>query len=329
MFGARLDVAWESGPQLREELWPWRHEIQRQIVNPDIDGILTACLLHHLKGWPVIGFYDTERLFLAPEADVPIDLHSTLWVDVDMSWPGARSLSQHVILDEVSDHLVVAAYKETVNPSLERRHARRSRYTTKYPFGTFQWAWWLSGIADLPDPDDRVMNGLAWMPDGGFQSVEGVWRANCLDWALRQMPGSILSPLAQRDPHLARSAVEGAEDELRRLSGVNEGWHNHQFVLPRPSAKRQFNPPVDAVPGLLQAVCDAVTEVYGWRKVTLPSSFVVVNGRWHTGAHPPPRWPMSANAGEIVSLAVTSKNQFCWTTPGDLIEVLTRTHAQG
>ena len=58
----RLDLSWGSGVVLREQIWGWRHEITHQVVNPDIDGLLTACLLHHVKGWPVIGFYDTQRL---------------------------------------------------------------------------------------------------------------------------------------------------------------------------------------------------------------------------------------------------------------------------
>lgn len=73
--------------------WHWREEVCQQVVNTDIDGLLTAALLHDIKGWPVVGFYDTETLWLSEGAVTPLDLRTTLWVDVDMSWPGARSLS--------------------------------------------------------------------------------------------------------------------------------------------------------------------------------------------------------------------------------------------
>ena len=56
--------------------WGWRDEIRQQVVNTDIDGLLTGALLHHLKGWPVVGFYDTESLWLAEDVALPLDLPS-------------------------------------------------------------------------------------------------------------------------------------------------------------------------------------------------------------------------------------------------------------
>jgi hypothetical protein len=322
----RPDIAWGSNIELREGHWSWRHAIKAQVVNPDIDGLLTACLLHHLKGWPVIGFYDTQRLLLEPSTPLPLALDNVIWVDIDMCWPGARSLSQHVVLNDLSDAEAVDAYAETVNPSLLGRHARRVNYTSKYPFGTFQWAWWLIGRAalpELPDPDDAVMTGLAWMPDGGFQSVEGVWRDNCVRWATQRMPGSILAPLASTDPSLARSAVVVAERELRRRSGVELGWRNHQYTLTRGSRTGPvLTRPPDEAPDALQALCDAITEIYGWRRLVLPGAYDVHEGRWRTGEGPPDDWPSSANRREVVSLAVTSSRKFCWTEPLELARVL-------
>jgi hypothetical protein len=322
----RLDLAWGSSIELREARWGWRHEIRAQVVNPDIDGLLTACLLHHLKGWPVIGFYDTQRLMLDPASSLPLTLHELIWVDIDMCWPGTRSLSQHVVLDAWPDALAVSAYSETVNPSLLSGHARRQNYTSKYPFGTFQWAWWLIGRAalpDMPDPEDQVMTGLAWMPDGGFQSVEGVWRENCVRWATEHMPGSILAPLANRDPGRARAAVVAAETELRRRSTVELGWRNHQFTLTRGSSRGPvLNLPLHEAPQALQSLCDAICELYGWRRLELPTTYDVHEGVWKTGPQPPAGWPDAANRHEVVSLAVTSARQFCWTEPGGLRAVL-------
>ncbi|WP_027860116.1 hypothetical protein [Marmoricola sp. URHB0036] len=322
----RPDYYWGTGVQVREARWGWRRDIRFQVVNPDIDGLLTACLLHQLKGWPIIGFYDTQRLLIDPAHPLPLTMPEVIWVDIDMCWPGARSLSQHVVLDSPADASVVSAYAETVNPSLLRGHARRAHYREKYPFGTFQWAWWLIGPGALPAApavDDAVMTGLAWMPDGGFQSVEGVWRENCVLWATQHMPGSILAPLAGTDPSLARAAVVAAERELRRLSGVDRGWRNHQFTLTHGSRTGpEFNVPLNEVPDTLQALCSAITEIYGWRTVSLPRSYDAHEGAWLTGQEPPPGWPKSANHHEVASLAVTGGRQFCWTTPGDLRVVL-------
>lgn len=322
----RLDLAWGTGIEVRERVWGWRGDVTQQVVNPDIDGLLTACLLHHLKGWPVVGFYDTQRLLLDPSTSLPLNLDATIWVDVDMCWPGARSLSQHVITDRPHDAHVVSAYGETVNPSLLRGHHRTRGYRDKYPFGTFQWAWWLVGGSRLPpppDPDDLILTGLAWMPDGGFQSVEGVWRDNCVRWATEHMTGSILAPLASTEPHWARAAVEVAAAELRRRSGVDVGWRNHQFTLTRGSGSGPvLNVPADEVPHVLQAICDAICSIYGWSPPQLPGTYAVHEGIWKTGPQPPPEWPSSANRHEVVSLAVTSASQFCWTEPSELTRAL-------
>ncbi len=168
-------------------------------MNTDIDGLLTAALLHALKGWPVVGFYDTESVWVSAGTPVPLDAERTIWVDADMCFPGARCLSQHVSTAGPADAAQVLAYRDTVNPNLAVgcHGGSVGVYRDKYPFGTFQWAAWLAGSPQPPQVNDVLRTGLAWMPDGGFQSVlHPAWRLNCLHWATQALPGSILSPLA-------------------------------------------------------------------------------------------------------------------------------------
>jgi hypothetical protein len=322
---SKIDVQWGPPVDVRERRWGWRHEITAQVVNPDIDGLLTACLLYQLKGWPIIGFYDTKRLMLDCAVQLPLELRTVAWVDVDMCWPGARSVSQHVVLDDPDDAQQVSAFAETVNPSLLRGHPRKGNYRDKYPFGTFQWAWWLAKHPRLaaPDPEDALMTGLAWMPDGGFQSVEGVWRANCIRWATQHLPGSILEPLARTDPGRARAAVAVAEDELIRRSGVDRGWHNYQFNLTRGSSKGpRLNFREDEISDVIEAICNSIAEIYGWRPPQVPRRLTVLNGVWRTAARPPAGWPEASQRLEVVSLAVTRGDQLCWTEPGELAAAL-------
>lgn len=322
----RVDFSWGPGVHLREQSWGWRHEITKQVINPDIDGLMTACLLHHVKGWPVVGLYDTQRLYLDAAQPLPLDMRTTIWVDADMCWPGSRSLSQHVITDAPGDGDVVDAYQQTVNPSLLHGHSRQRAYTSKYPFGTFQWAWHLIGAKVLgprPAPSDRLRTGLAWMPDGGFLSVRDQWRQNCLRWSVKTLPGSILGPLAQTDPDLAEELVADAAEELRSRSGVQDGWRNHQFTLTTGSGNGpRLTMPFDEGVESIRALCDVICEIYGWRRVALPRRWERLEGTYHSTATPPPGWPDAANRGEVVSLAVTRANQFCWTGPGDLVAAL-------
>lgn len=322
----RVDLRWSAPVLLREQHWAWRHDITDQVVNPDIDGLMTACLVHHLKDWKVVGFYDTARLLLDSSARLPLDLRTTAFVDVDMCWPGARSLSQHVIRDLPADRAAVEAYATTVNPSLLLgEHSRAVDYRTKYPFGTFQWTWHLVGrsLGPPPEPDQRLLTGLAWMPDGGFLSVRDQWRTNCIDWAVNRMPSSILEPLARTKPDDAEALVVEAAEHLRVRSGVTRGWRNHQFALTTGSATGpRLTMPLDEGIASMQALCDVICEVYGWRPLSLPRHVETLTGTYHATSTPPPGWPEAANRREVVSMAVTRARQFCWTGPGELSAAL-------
>ena len=306
--------------QVRNDRWSWRNGLRGQIINTDIDGLLTACLLHHVKGWPIIGMYDTKRLWVNQEVDEPLDMQSTIWVDVDMCWPSALSLSQHVVTTTAGDAESVHAFRDTINPSLAFGHAQDSTYGTKYPFGTFQWAWWL--IEKCPatfDPDDDLATGLAWMPDGGFQSVMNRHRANCLNWATEILRGSVLTPLARLDGgQSARRKVEAARTYLQQKSGFDDRfWRNEQFVLSAHDGRSGPNPkarPAD-VTTQLQALLNAICAVFGWTPPTMPNLDREYIGTWRTGTQPPAGWPESANNREVVSIAATGFSQLCWTTP--------------
>lgn len=306
--------------QVRDQRWAWRSDIKAQIINTDIDGLLTACLLHHLKGWPIKGLYDTRRLWLATDVDVPLTLTDYIWVDIDMCWPGTLSLSQHVVSNAPSDIHDVAAYATTINPSLLQGRSRQGNYTGKYPFGTFQWAWWLAVQRDgWPRIDDRLRTGLAWMPDGGFDSITGNWTANCVRWATEVMPGSILEPLVRHDQgNSARTLVAEACEYLKRVSGVKEPalWKNLQFNMTRASSTGPvlIADPVHFVEEL-QAIIDAICDVFEWKPLTFPRLSACHEGSWHHGSAPPLGWPQSANEFKVVSIAVTGRNHFCWTSP--------------
>ena len=70
----------------------------------------------------------------------------------------------------------------------------------------------------------------------------------------------------------------------------------------------------------MQALCDVICEIYGWERMRLPERWERLEGTYHSTATPPRGWPRAANRHEVVSLAVTRANQFCWTGPGNLPE---------
>lgn len=300
--------------------WSWRADIRQQVVNTDIDGLLTATLLHHLKGWPIVGLYDTETLWVCDAAAVPLDLAATLWVDVDMSWPGARSLSQHVVTAREQDAGAVRAHEETINPNLAVgcHGGSFDVYRYKYPFGTYQWAAWVAGAPSPPDAQDRLRTGLAWMADGGFMSVNHPsWRGNCLGWALSTLPNSLLAPLARQGTGAARACVEVAAARLAGGIPLPPAWRNLQYVIAQ--SKGGGPPTVDpATPAGVadvQSVVDEIADIHEWRRVRIPQMPRRFVGTWRTAATPPPGWPDSANRHRVFSMAITGNRKYCWTEP--------------
>ena len=307
---------------------PWRESIVAQIINCDIDGLLTAALMYEERQWPVVGLYDTQHLWLAHEwvGRLRDDYEKVLWVDVDMCWPGSRSLSQHVILRDPGDAMVVDAYQRTLNPSLAAGHAVHGNYADKYPFGTFQWAWWLVNRRP-PDIGNQVQTGLVWMPDGGFRSiVDPRYRENCLDWALRRLPGNPLAPLtaAGRD-RKAEEFVAAAEAYLHRTSGVRTNWRNHQWVPTRATGWAQQgsiavldDPASGPGRGHYDSLLSAIARAFSWRAAHIPSRLQRFEGGWRKSPDFPPGWPSAAEHKKVVSLAATGFRQVCYTLPQDM-----------
>lgn len=300
------------------------HEGLLQIVNTDIDGLLSAALLWERKRWPVVGFYDTERLWisstvLTPEGKLPLE--KVVFVDVDMCLPGTRSVSQHVVCRKAIDAETVEAFSRTLNPNL-RAGISWENYTPKYPFGTFQWLYWLLG-EEPPPPSAGLQTGLMWMPDGGFDSAQGPWAANCREWATELMPGSGLEPLFMaRRVSEARQFVQDAMEWV--VDGANARrrlWRNLQYVS---SVRRGTSYEVLAAPNVpaerdeIQRMLQSLAGAFGWSTAALPNDWKVFRGEWASRPVSDPRmstWTHSANRGEIVSCAFIDKRTFAYTRP--------------
>jgi hypothetical protein len=276
--------------------------------------------------WPIVGLYDTEHLWLSPEwaQRLARDFGKVLWVDVDMCWPGARSLSQHVILRDLADRASVNAFAHTVNPSLEGGHSVRGDYANKYPYGTFQWAWWLIS-RPVPDVTNVIETGLLWMPDGGFGSINNPdYQDNCKNWAVKRLAKSPLAPLviAGRERE-AGGFVEEAADHLQRMSGVTANWRNFQYAPTKTPAKFTqaggvlvYDDPASARGrASYDALLRAIATTFGWASTSIPATLVTFEGTWCSDAGFPADWPAAADRRQIVSIAATGFNKVAYTRP--------------
>ena len=305
----------------------WRHGVTHQIANTDIDALLSAALMASLKGWQIAGFYDTQHLWITEVgADLVRDAPSRVaWVDLDMCWPALQSVGQHVVLHEPRDRASIDAFASTLNPSLAGGHSLLSRYSTKYPFGTFQFLWWLAGLPP-PQAGDKVLNGLFWMPDGGFQSANNRWADNCRAWAVHRMELSPMSTLYDMGRvGSAAACVAAAEAAIRRLAPKSNEpgrWENMQYGFCRvrggcanvlidpstPSGRAEVSEVLNAVHVLLSLGENPPAAPFGLRRY---------DGSWRCtdSKRPPPGWPASAGVRSLVSVAAISMTKMAYTTP--------------
>lgn len=294
------------------------------IVNTDIDGLLSAALLWERMRWPIVGFYDTESLWVSSSAlttDGLLPLEEVLFIDIDMCWPGTRSVSQHVVCREDRDAASVKAFSRTLNPNLCAGISWEN-YTPKYPYGTFQWLHWLLG-EEVPSPSDSLRTGLMWMPDGGFESAQGRWAANCREWATELLPGSGLEPLfVDKRITEAHRFVREAMEWVTQEADVRQGlWRNMQYVS---SVRKGSTYEVLASPDTpveraeIERVLHALARAHGWSSSGLPSDWQVFRGEWTSRSTSDPRmaaWTRHANQHEIVSCAFIDRRTFAYTRP--------------
>ena len=297
--------------------------VSSQIINTDIDGLLTGALLWEKYRLPIIGFYDTQHLWVAPDRldQGRVPLESVLWVDVDMCWPGSKSLSQHIICLDPSDSNSVIGFRSTTNPNLAAG-ITYVEYTPKYPFGTFQWLWWLLEIPP-PAPDDHIRSGIVWMPDGGFESAQGPWATNCREWATERLSQSPMSPLFEANAvNLAPMYVGEAMAELIRLSGAREAcWRNMQYLASR-RTRNGFeilaDPRDPASRNELNSILSAIAQIFDWSPATIQDDWAMFAGTWSSKSpqhRTMARWTQAANNKEIVSCAFIDRRTFAFTRP--------------
>lgn len=128
------------------------------------------------------------------------------------------------------------------------------------------------------------------------------------------LSGSLVEPLALTDLDDALRCVRQAATHLKTRSGITANWANCQWRMSK-TGREGLVPLLDPARdhGQIQALLDSIIEHYGWRRLMVPETYEIVADRWRSDHGPPPGWPASANRGEVISVAVTQRNRWCWT----------------
>jgi hypothetical protein len=161
------------------------------VISGDIDGVLSAVLMGHVLGWPVVGVYTLNDLWVlrsnlrseSKGAELALEAANMVFLDHDVYRTRIASIGHHLI--QWSPETPIPQHTEgraSLNPNLLRGITKKE-FGRKYPFGTFHFllacasAW---GLLKDFTPDDLV-TALLLHIDSSFINAMN-YQDNALDW---------------------------------------------------------------------------------------------------------------------------------------------------
>jgi hypothetical protein len=180
------------------------------VISGDIDGVLSAVLMGHTLGWPVVGVYTLNDLWVlrshlgseGKDVELALEAANMVFLDHDVYRTGIASIGHHIL--QWSPETPIPLHTQgraSLNPNLLRGITKKD-FGRKYPFGTFHFllacasAW--GPLRDFT-PDDLV-TALLLHIDSSFINAMN-YQENALDW-LNWLGGSEehspLNPICRR-----------------------------------------------------------------------------------------------------------------------------------
>ena len=154
------------------------------ITSPDIDGILSACLLADKFGAKLAGVYTTRYLILFDGYGAK-EAKNALWLDHDVSEEGIQCMGQHLV-DHSELDLLPKRGKNSFNPNNYFRQTWKKSFKgskmkegkrDKYPYATVHFLMAGLGI-ECPPLYSKHMHLLA--------HADGSW-ATCVDYKVNTL----------------------------------------------------------------------------------------------------------------------------------------------
>ena len=151
------------------------------ITSPDVDGMLSACLLANEFGAKLGGVYTTRYLILFDDINAS-EVKNALWLDHDISEEGIQCMGQHLVNHSKEDKLPKRG-AHSFNPNQHFNQSWKDSFhgsnmkqgkRDKYPYATVHFLMAGLGIADPAKYTDHF-HLLA--------HADGSW-ATCVDYRL-------------------------------------------------------------------------------------------------------------------------------------------------
>ena len=245
--------------------FPWVSEPGRLMVTSlDLDGLISAMLMHSLLGWRLVGFYDAQRLWI--EKGVDFLTGDVVFLDHDIYRRRVPSIGHHIL--QYSLDTSIPEHAQSLNPNLLRGVTQKS-FGQKYPFGTVHFllgclsAWFPGEQAQLTDLPREFLPVLLQV-DSSLQSAF-TYQRNALEW-LEWLGGSdkesplypLCRTLVATSPRRLLEWGAQFDDEMRRL-----GFASSTYSKRRPQAQR-VDPTDPADWERLERLLDWLSRISPW-----------------------------------------------------------------
>ena len=110
------------------------------IVNTDLDGILSALILHNILNCEVVGFCNSSNTVWIDKRKT-LSIYDCVYIDMFVPLENVGCIDQHIISVNEKHQHNIKKLKNKFNPNLDnpRFHLPDKSYYLKYPFGTIHY----------------------------------------------------------------------------------------------------------------------------------------------------------------------------------------------
>lgn len=281
------------------------------VVGHDMDAMMSACFLKHLKGWRIGGFYNFETVWYETGLTQD-DLRRAIWVDLDM-YRNLRSIGHHILKFRLDDE--IARHNQSINPNL-LRGTYHGTFSQKYPLGTIHLLLWLF---DETVPDSQMAKLLVWLPDSSWVNAQK-YRANVQDWIENYVP---VPTLLNTFPETLTANFEfEIQDILYPVlvgTGFSQGRGQIRSIhLGLGGFQCQFDDPsMDRVK--IINLMSFISNVMGWSVPRVPEQYQAIRGRPVRKSYSEirQRWGSldeTLEGEHVFSYAIPNRNRIKYTT---------------
>ncbi len=248
------------------------------IISNDLDGFCSAVLMHHLKNWQIVGFYDSESVWIANDEEngsslpAPCSLLNNLvWLDLDIADSRCRSIGHHILTQNSSD--VPVGFANSLNPNLELGIARQD-FTKKYPFSTFVFLLWLF---QFEKPISETAKSLFLHADSVWINAQ-LYRENVNRW-LDWMPFPMLENALKKadSPGFERTMQTHLFSKFDGIKWIRKSGQKRSKHLKLETSQLQMNPDWDTAE--MRKLVEFIGNSLDWKVPNIPSNLEKITGK--------------------------------------------------